>query len=111
MIVITLLYYIKLQKSSHSVYFEKKKNNETKAVNEKYDEHFKTNQTRTNGSNVWGGNQNETIPNPTVHPHERKIADGKHPDEDINNAARKVLMLADPSLSQEDLKIKKKKGK
>jgi len=29
----------------------------------------------------------------------------------INNAARKVLMLADPSLSQEDLKIKKKKGK
>jgi len=29
----------------------------------------------------------------------------------INNAARKVLMLADPSLSQEDLKSKKKKGK
>ena len=29
LIVITLLYYIKLQKSSHSVYFEKKKNNET----------------------------------------------------------------------------------
>ena len=29
----------------------------------------------------------------------------------INNAARKVLMLADPSLSQEDLKTKKKKGK
>ena len=29
----------------------------------------------------------------------------------INNAARKVLMLADPCLSQEDLKNKKKKGK
>ena len=29
----------------------------------------------------------------------------------INNAARKVLMLADPSLSQEDPKAKKKKGK
>ena len=29
LIVITLLYYIKLQKSSHSVYFEKKKYNET----------------------------------------------------------------------------------
>lgn len=29
----------------------------------------------------------------------------------INNAARKVLMLADPSLFQEDLKTKKKKGK
>ena len=29
----------------------------------------------------------------------------------INNAARKVLMLADPSLNQEDSKSKKKKGK
>ena len=29
LIVITLLYYITLQKSPHSVYFEKKKNNET----------------------------------------------------------------------------------
>merc|ERR1711865_199217 len=42
----------------------------------------------TNGSIVWGGNQHETVPNPTVTPSEKKIADGKHPDEDLNNAAR-----------------------
>merc|ERR1712046_206192 len=64
------------------------KKNITKAVNEKWDEHFKANQTRTNGSIVWGGNQWETVPNPTVYPHEKKIAEGRHPDEDINNAAR-----------------------
>jgi len=66
----------------------KKQENITKAVNEKYDDQFKDLQRRTNGTNVHGGNTWETVPNPTVHPHEKKIVDGKHPDEDINNAAR-----------------------
>lgn len=66
----------------------KKKDKETHYVNEHWDAKFKETQNRTNGTNVWGGNHWETIPNPTVTPAERKIYEGKHPDEDINNAAK-----------------------
>jgi hypothetical protein len=86
---------------------ERKKDDKiVKGVNEPYDVAFKGNQTRTNGSIVWGGNQHETIPNPTVYPHERKIIDGKHPDEDINNAAKnaKTTKVYPPGSEPDHLK-------
>jgi hypothetical protein len=86
---------------------ERKKNdNITKGVSEPYDVEFKGNQTRTNGSIVWGGNQHETIPNPTVYPHERKIIEGRHPDEDINNAAKnaKTTKVYPPGNEPDSLK-------
>lgn len=67
----------------------KKKEKITKYVNERYDVKFKDIQNATKGYNVWGGGAGEAhIPNPTVTKAEKKIINGRDPDEDINNAAK-----------------------
>lgn len=84
----------------------KKNENITKGVNEPWDREFKLNQTRTNGSIYWGGNQHETIPNPTVTPNESKLARGLHPDHDINESARnaKTTKVYPPGNEPDSLK-------
>lgn len=88
-----------------------KKEKITKYVNERYDVKFKDIQNATKGWNVWGGGAGEAhTPNPTVTKAERKLAKGRDPDEDINNAAKNAKIgivykkgkgSDDPSLSHD----------
>ena len=97
----------------------KKKEKITKYVNERYDVKFKDIQNATKGYNVWGGGAGEAhIPNPTVTKAEKKIINGRDPDEDINNAAKNAKIgivykkgkgSDDPSLSY-DKKVAEEKA-
>lgn len=90
-----------------------KKEKITKYVNERYDAKFKDIQKVTKGYNVWGGGAGEAhTPNPTVTKAERKIAKGRNPDEDLNNAAKnaKIGIVYKKSAGSDDPMLSRDKA-